>query len=165
MNRYLIIAALWAASLAAVGFWQYHSGQSSERLVWSEREAIQLTSAANEINRLNDEARAKEQQQAAEYAALDKSFTEKQRNEKIKSDRIISDISSGYIRLRDRAASVQTCSSETGTAAEDSGTIAGSGGAELSPELAGFLVREAVRADGIVEKLAALQEAAAICEK
>lgn len=163
MTAKLYGIAILLAALAGGGWWLYNAGRSSERLVWTEREAVQLANTANEIARLNDEARVKELQQAEAYAALDKTFTEKQRNAKINSDRILGDISSGYIRLRDRSAAVQTCSSETGTAAENPGTIADSGRGELSQEFAGFLSREAVRADGIVEKLTALQATAAIC--
>lgn len=67
---YLLVAAVWIASLVGVGKWQNAAGKTSERVVWQDKEIKQLAASAKKIKELQDAARAKEQENAAKIAAI-----------------------------------------------------------------------------------------------
>jgi hypothetical protein len=71
-NPWLLLGVglAWLASLASVGWWQRHDGALAERTTWQAREVLALTAANAKIKALNDAARDRESQHAAQMDAI-----------------------------------------------------------------------------------------------
>lgn len=109
--------------------------------------------AAKAKNQAEVKARQAEQNHAQRLAEIDKTYTEKLKNEKNRYQAVMADLQHGTVQLRERF----TC---PGVSAVDQSAGMGNGtsGRGLRNTDAGFLVSEAGRADRIVTQLQACQE-------
>jgi hypothetical protein len=99
-------------------------------------------------------ARKAEHDQAVRFAQLDAQHQQELADAQRSSDRVIADLQSGALRLRQRlAAAAAAGAGHTGAAAASSGADEGTG---LRPEDAGFLVRLADSADADIRALQAV---------
>jgi hypothetical protein len=142
----VVLALLWG-----FGHWRYNAGQADVQARWDAQEAAYaLQRAEAAIAARNTEARWR-----AEYQAIADRFIaeQKEADEKYQSD--IAGLRSRALRVRDRL----TCPSGRAEAPAGAGSVAQAGQAGLLPEDAGFLLREAARADAVARQLNALIEA------
>jgi len=160
MNPYAIlgIVAAWLLSLAAMGYWQNDAGRTSEKVKWQATQTRELADANKKIVRLNDEARAIEQQRAALMSRIADGYEKERSNEKRKTDAVIADLRSGLLGLYDHAAGIQAGADQTGATGPGTGGSDGGAGTQLSRTAAEFLYTEADRADAIVRQLTACQQ-------
>ena len=120
---------------------------------WSERDASDAQASALESER----ARADEHKAAENAAAIDKAYQEGVHDAETKANRIIADLHTGNLRLRQsltctiRAADL----SSTNSAARVTDAASACG---LSTDDAAFLIRFAERADKVAEQLKAAQQ-------
>lgn len=101
-NPWIIVAVLvaWIASLWAVGLWQNDAGRTSERVSWQAKDNKELVAANKEIQRLNDAARAKEHEQAAQLAAIGAAHAKELEDLDAQRRRDVADAHSGARKLR-----------------------------------------------------------------
>lgn len=163
VNPYVLlgvgVGAAWLLSLAGVGYWQYGVGQDAERVEWQDRENEELRTANATITLLQNEARQTEQAHAKRLAETSGKYEKEKAHEIAKRERVIADLRSGAVRLRDPGTTGQrACGSEGCGIAAAPGKCDGPAGGELSGQLAEFLVSEAGRADEVVRQLQACQE-------
>lgn len=142
--------ALFFLVLATVFFsgWIANEWKNKARI-----EAIRAE-AAEAVAEAEKSARDAEQAHAQDIAQIDKTYTEKLKNERNRNAAVIADMRRGALRLLDRF----TCTgsvSETGTS---TGVGDGKAGAGLQLEDAEFFVSEAGRADRVVVQLQACQQ-------
>lgn len=155
--RYVILLAVWAASLASVGFWQNGVGHVEERVVWQEKDRTELRNANAEIERLNNEARSEEAAKAKQLNQIAVAYEKDKEYELKKRDSVIADLRAGSIRLRDPGAGVKAGSSETSGSESSTSKCDGGQGEELSRPLGEFLVSLAIEADSVVDQLHSCQ--------
>ncbi|MCZ4065623.1 lysis protein [Oxalobacter aliiformigenes] len=111
------------------------------------------TEAAEAKERFERDARQAEHKHAQRIAEIDKTYTEKLKNERNRNRAVVADLRRGAVQLRERF----TCpdvSATGGTAGMGDGTA----GRGLRSEDAEFLVSESGRADRIVTQLQACQD-------
>jgi hypothetical protein len=106
-----VIVALWA-----FGSWRYHSGAASVQARWDAQEAVYA--AQREAATLA--ARKTEERHRAEYKAIADRFLADQEKANEEADRVIADLRSGNLRLRQRF----TCPRVSGASADPPGTVA-----------------------------------------
>ena len=109
--------------------------------------------AAEAKEQFERNARQVEQEYAKRIADIDKTYTEKLKNERNRNNTVIADLRRGAVQLRERFSCPDV--SETGGTA---GMGDGAAGRGLRSEDAEFLVSEAGRADRIVTQLQACQD-------
>lgn len=100
---------------------------------------------------------ADEHARQANIAAIDAQHQQDIANEKINSDRIIADLRSGAIRLRDKFSATSGASAGLPGAAANAGLDHAAQGIQLQDEDAGFLIRFASDADQVADQLRACQ--------
>lgn len=160
INPYLIagLVASHAALLGLYGWAEIRVGRAQTSLAEAKAEhSEQALIAAEAITRLQDEAVTKEREAVQELAALSTQFHREQRDAQARTDRTLSELRSGNLRLRDRLAAA-SCPGVPGTA-DGSGGSDAAGGAGLRPEDADFLIRESDRADDVARRLTLCQAA------
>jgi hypothetical protein len=162
----IAIGAVAALGLVTYGMissynWAYENGVASEKQAWTVRENAELVAANEEILKLTHEAYTVRLLHSVALTNISSTYEEKLKHEKSISDKTIRDLSSGYIKLRDKhatPAAESTCpgaASETGTG---TGEYHGQTGTELSATASTFLYGLAEEADVVVNQLAACQQ-------
>lgn len=156
-----ILVVAVAAAVNKAYTWAYNNGVNSERTTWQKRESSELAEANKKIIELNVEARNQQTQNAINLQTISTYYEESKRNAKLKNDKVVADLNSGVIRLRDKYAKTSTCETtypgRTGETATGPGEHNAETGTEFSSTAAGFLYDLAVEADEIVEQLSACQ--------
>lgn len=150
-------AAVTGALLAAVGVQQLRLQGVRVELAQAElQHAEEAEAAALQATQDVQRAREAEHRSYQDMAAIRAALQEKEDAEAV-SLRTIAELRAGTVRLRQRFVLATACDQRLpGTvSAAPGGDDAGVGG--LRNEDAGFLVREAVRADTVARKLAAAQ--------
>lgn len=158
MNKYLIIALVWIASLVGVGSWQNSDGETVERSAWQGRENKELVDANAAIKALEEKSRKAEQDHAAELGAIATNYEGKLSDATKQRAADLAAIRAGTLRLRDPGASGKCPVGDPmpGIAA-GAGVGDGRAAGELSGIASEFLLSEASRADSLAEQLAAAQ--------
>lgn len=139
----------------------YDRGKSETEKKYLDRDNQQLRDANDQIQKLQNAARAAEQEHQQQVASLTlKLSKELKANESLKqADRVA--IRDGTLRLRDpgqRTASAANCVASPGAAPVTAATGSdGTAGSELSNSASEFLLDEANRADGAIAQLTAAQ--------
>lgn len=163
LNPYTWLAG--ALILALVGGSGYlygrEDGKKIERTDWQKKENADLAAAVKERDKLRKEA----EDHADALAAISGHYQGELKNERIKKDRVISELRAGTVRLRDpngKCAGIGIALPETDTGAGgrdgSSGTeLPGSSVGVLSSNASEFLIGEASRADEIARQLTACQ--------
>ena len=134
INKPVILFAFWVSSMAASAWvtWDYANASFERDRLEAVERAIK---EANEINRQNRELEDEHQQQIDD-------IVQAQYNDAVRRSNLLAD---ELERMRDRASrAIRDNPSETRQTVCEGAT-----GAELSAEDAGFLAREAARADEI----------------
>lgn len=147
--------------LYAYGQQQFHRGEVACALPYLKRANADLAEANDFIIKLQKEARDAELAHVARLAEMDKTYQEKQSNEKAKTDAVIAKLRSGIVKLQYRtpaASSQQTSADSTSAAGPGPGSSDGAETSELPPTLAGDLYDLTARADEITEQLTACQQ-------
>lgn len=159
-NPWVLLAFVVALVAAALGG-EYDGnkrGVNAERVAWQAKDNKELAAANARILQLETDARAKEQDHAAELASIATNYEQELQNAENTRKADVAAARSGALRLRDPGARTeQACGSGPAETATAPGGRDGQTGGELSPELAEFLVSEADRADAIVHQLSACQ--------
>ena len=160
MNPWAILGAVAAGllSLAAMGYWQNQAGQDKCNAKWEARDITELRTANQKILDLEQRARDKERQHAANLSQIATNYEREIKNEKRKTDVLVADLLAGSLVLFDPAAGQSPGASETGPTPARPGERDGQAGTQLSTTAARFLLEEAGRADAIVEQLTACQQ-------
>lgn len=95
----IILLLAWAASLCAVGFWQNDAGHVAERTEWQKRDNKQLIAANDTIQRLQTEARAREQDHAARLSEISTTYQQELQDADVQRRSDVAAVRAGY-RLR-----------------------------------------------------------------
>lgn len=164
--RLLAAAALWLASLFAVGVWQHHAGAVGERVTWQAKEVTEQATAAAQFKALSDAARAAEQKHTADMAVLAADYERKLTDANKQRAADIAAVRAGTLRLRDPGAPVPTCPGATAQTAATPGRSDGAAPGGLPPAPAGllssqtseWLVDFAADADDVARQLGACQQ-------
>lgn len=164
--RLLAAAALWLASLIAVGVWQHHAGAVDERVTWQAKEVTEQATAAAQFKALSDAARAAEQKHAADMAALAADYERKLTDANKQRAADLAAVRTGALRLRDPGATVPACPGATAQAGPAAGGSDGPATGQLSAAPAGllsdqtssWLVDFAADADDVARQLASCQQ-------
>lgn len=164
------IVGYFVASLAVVGTvylaankaysWAYDNGVTAEKLMWESRESEELASANKKILDLTDKARKDEAQHNLNLATISTEYEEYKKNDKLKNDKVIADLNTGVIRLRDKYANTigqATCTSGVSETTASTSERNGETGTELSTKTSEFLYRLASESDDVVKQLTACQ--------
>lgn len=158
MNR-LVIEALAAVAIAIAAF-LYGSSMTADRLNAIHEAQVQAVNMANAQAHasLVEQMRTKERQHADDMAALDAKYTKELTHERAEADRIIADLRTDVVRVRDEF----TCAygaAQGGAGKAGTSTSLGDGrkaGGLQKPHVE-FLLSEAGRADEVVKQLQACQ--------
>lgn len=158
MNRllvYVLVGAFSVCGAYALG----HSRAASQLTSRHEAEISALRAdAAQRIANAQAEARAIEQQRAADMAALTAAHQEALRHATADRDRVIADLRAGVVRVREQFTCNSASDASGGTEARASGQRDPEGTSRgLSAADAEFLLRIAAEADEIVHQLHACQ--------
>lgn len=157
--RLLAAAALWLASLFAVGVWQHHAGAVGERVTWQAKEVTEQATAAAQFKALSDAARKAEQDNAAKMAALAADYERKLSDANKQRAADIAAVRAGSLRLRDKSGTCMPAGTDPGSKAGPGPGIGnGATGCELSETASGFLLDFANDADDVARQLAACQQ-------
>ena len=161
MNPYVLLAATigFVVAVATAGITGYHRGQENVRAEYAARDLAAAAEAAAKTKEIQDKYRAIEQAQAQEISKVANDYERRLTDAKAKTTVALDAIRSGSVRLRDNYAAGNEAGRgcPSGSAAP-AGVGDGKAGAELSPELASFLVSEAGRADSYTAQLSACQQ-------
>lgn len=164
MNVKLILALVWVASLAAVGWWQRSDGRIVERTAWEQRENKQLRLANARILTLNAKYRNLERQSAVDMARVSADYQKELQNVQAQRDRARADLRAGKLRLRDPSARpAATCGDPAPDASAAPERRDGAAQGELSGEASRFLLDLTAEADAVVVQLTAAQAALLVC--
>lgn len=167
MNRYLIIALVWIASLIAVGAWQRIDGKTVERSAWQARDNAELIAANSAIKAMEEAARKSEQDHAEALDTIATRYEGKIQDATKQRTADLAAVRAGTLRLRDPAAAIKSCSDPMPGIAASPGVGDGRAAGELSGEVNGilssetaeFLVSFASDADKIATQLQSCQAA------
>lgn len=148
-----IIALVVVAALAGGGYWSgYRASSKTWQVKWAEQSA--LTDRA--IALASEGARKDEQQAAENAAAIDKAYQQGAAHAKATADRIIADLHTGNLKLRQSftctISAVDVSSTNSATRISDAASTCG-----LNTADAAFLIRFAERADQVALQLRAAQ--------
>lgn len=150
IRDYAYLAVIVA--LAAAGWYLYQQGYSSGIAVGDKRVAkIQLEDAQN-LAKLQADARAAERAQIAKFNEIAEQRERENVEAQAKADRVIADLRAGTLRLRrEWAGQANQCVPGTGAAAS-----VGDANAELREQSASRIVRVAAEADAQIRELQAV---------
>lgn len=152
------VAIAWGLSLFAVGSWQRADGAAVERAEWQARDNAALTQANETIERLNREARAREEKNAADIAAIGAKHAQEKENLEERRRRDVTAARDGAIKLRVAGACPARASgSEGGPVVPATGGGDDATTAELPPTVAANLLDLVNEADAVVVQLTACQ--------
>jgi hypothetical protein len=154
-----VIAALWWL-WSAVDKAGYERGLAEERTKWESREAEELAAANALIEKLQREAREREQRHAAELADVSRRYQENLRNVEKARDAHIAALRAGALKLRDPEAPACEGAGGGGVPEAPAGAPGRDGpqGGELSAAASEFLLRLTAEADEVARQLQACQE-------
>lgn len=127
------IVVAWIGSLVAVGVWQNDLGHTEERVTWQGEQITQLTVAKAEIERLNNDARAKEAAGAAQQAAIGADYEKRLQDAEAQRAADVAAARSGRIVMRIPGA----CPAAGGSGAPTTSTPAVGGDGRTTGELPG----------------------------
>lgn len=144
------ITLAWISSITGAYFYGHSNGVDGERVKWQQQH-IDDTARYNAllISTLG-KYRDLENKRATDTAKLELDAKLRIKEVSNAKDKIINDLRTGTIKLRDQYATAKTCSAGVPETSTSDDTERGS---ELSSELSQFLVSEASRADQVVVKL------------
>lgn len=149
--------------LAGFGWYEHHTGYSSGVDFATKRDAA--AAAANDkataakIQQLTDAARAKEQQQAAQVAAIAANLEQEKQYVNSRTKKLLAASRAHTLILRDPGPrSVQPCDSSPPKTPPAPGQRDGAQGSELSEAAAGFLLELTSEADEVARQLAHSQQ-------
>jgi len=160
MNRaviYLVVAGAFAAFCFSAGHHVEHLARVAEVTKMKEQQAEALAAANKAAADAQQAARNTEEKRVADMSALDAQYTKEMNDAKANADRVIADLRSGAVQLRQRFTCKPGSTSATGKAGASASLGVGQPACGLSAEDAGFLVSEAKRADSVVVQLQACQ--------
>ena len=158
VTLYLAAALVFVVALGAAGYKGYSLGADSVRAEYAARDLKAAADAAAKTQELQEKYRAIEQAQAQEISKVAHDYERRLTDAKAKTTVALDAIRSGSVRLRDNyAAGNEAGRGCPAGSPAPAGVGDGKAGAELSPELANFLVSEASRADAYTEQLTACQ--------
>lgn len=151
----LAIGLAWLASLVGVGYWQREDGRLAERVAWTKRDNDALTAANEKIESLNNAAREREAQHAAQMDAIGTWLAKENQDAEARTRRAVDNARALVLRKQ------PACPNPGGGApAETSAPASGSDG-QAACELPSATVRDLFRlvgdADSAVRQLAACQ--------
>lgn len=165
--RILAAAAIWLASLLAVGIWQRHDVAAAINGKWAKHERAQQVQAARQIKTLEERARASEQKHAADLAQVAADYERKIQDANKQRAVDLAAVRAGTLRLRDpNASAMRTCpGASTKTAAAPSlsdgskaSQLQATDAGLLSSQTSSFLIDFAADADQVAEQLSACQQ-------
>jgi len=144
------ITLAWVSSIAGTAIYFRSQGIDSERVVWQAKQADDTARFNALLIQTQGKYRALENKRAEDAANRDLEAKKQLKEVSNVKDRIIADLRSNVISLRDPYANTKACS---GGLPKTSTSELPEAGNELSKEFAEFLINEAYRADGIVIQL------------
>jgi hypothetical protein len=144
------ITLAWISSITGSYFYGHSNGVDNERTKW-QKQNIEDTARYNELLiSTQGKYRDLENKRAVDAAKLELEAKLQIKEVTNAKDKIINDLRTGSIKLRDQYSTAKACSSGmSGTITSDDSER----GSELSDQLSQFLIGEASRADQIVIKL------------
>lgn len=159
LNPYLWLVAILV--LGAVGGGAYYSGRTDgkkiERAEWQARELKAQQEAADALLAAQNNVERERKQHALAIASISTKYEERLQHVSKTKDRVIADLRSGGIRLRDPGSRYSIGINPVPGKTNPPGECDGKTERGLSIELAEFLAGEATRADTIVEQLTSCQ--------
>lgn len=159
-NPWILLGATLAFLAALTGsYLKGHSnGVDHERGVWVQKENKALADANKRILDLNEQARAQESLNAVKLNTISSNYQQELKTHDLEKDRIIADIKSHTLILRDPGISTQGSGSEASAASASSSGCDGGKESGLSATTGEFLVSLASEADAVVKQLSACQQ-------
>lgn len=138
MNPYVLLAigAAWLASLVGVGYWQRQDGALAEKTSCQAVKLDELTAANAAIKRLEDAAREREKQHAAQMDAIGKWLAKENQDAEIRQRDAVRNARA--LVLRNQPACVGAGGNETGPPRP----AAGGGNGPAACELPATAVRD-----------------------
>lgn len=156
LTKYLYIALLACALVAFAGWQGYKVGKDRTNALWLAKQAAENAAAAQRINELQNEARAKESLAVVQLSNIQNELSEAQ-NEIENDQSAINKLYADIARLRFGLNSMQASGSTEGTVAATTRECDGETVTEFSGELFEAIYSEFGKCDKIVEQLTAAQ--------
>jgi hypothetical protein len=158
-NPWLILGVVlaWLASLAAVGYWQRGDGETAATAACVTRENAALVQANATIERLNREARAKEQAHTNAIAEIGAEHAKDKESIEARARDDVARARAGALRLRVPGGCSASGAGAAGETASPSGRRDDPPASELPGEVAANLFQFAADADRDVKQLTACQ--------
>ena len=153
----LVLAVIWASSLALFGKHQYDMGVQITESAWNKKENDELKAANAEIVKLRDALVKAEAEKATALAEVTKTYQEKEKDAQDQYQKNLMDLRARLLRMYDPG----TRSTDTnGQYAASATTTHGSDGttySELSREAGEFLLSLTAEADSVTRQLSLCQ--------
>ena len=154
----LVLAVIWASSLALFGKHQYDMGVQITESAWNKKENDELKAANAEIVKLRDALVKAEAEKATALAEVTKTYQEKEKDAQDQYQKNLMDLRARLLRMYDPGtrstdASGQYAASATSTTHGSDGTTY----SELSREAGEFLLSLTAEADSVTRQLGLCQ--------
>ena len=150
-----------AIVLAFIGGTAYVTGRSDgrkvERTEWQAKENKALVDIQTELAKVQSEKDTVERNSRNAMVAASETYQKGLKNEQARKDKVIADLRSGALRLRDPGTRYSLSKDTLPGVGTTTGGCDGAKGGELSDALTEHLITEAGRADEIVRQLTAAQ--------
>lgn len=160
--KHLVAALLMISVVAAIYFYgerQFTLGEHTERALCLERDNTQLTAANQKIKSLEESYRQQEQDNAHALSAISQTYQKDLSHVKAEKDRVIAGLRDGSVRLSVPVTPGSTADGSPPAAVSTSASGCDANArAELSGQVAEFLVSFAADADEVTRQLGRCQD-------
>lgn len=154
---YLIAAVAALVAIGGAYAWGRTDGRTIERAAWEKRDNDALRSANAEIDAAHRKLREQERSAAERLAQVSAEYQKEVSNAREETRRRVAAVAAGTLRLRDPAASNQTCADRVPDAPAAAERRDGAEAGYLSGTAAQFLLELTAEADEVARQLAACQ--------
>ena len=154
----LVLAVIWASSLALFGKHQYDMGVQITESAWNKKENDELKAANAEIVKLRDALVKAEAEKATALAEVTKTYQEKEKDAQDQYQKNLMDLRARLLRMYDPGTRSSDATTQyAADTASSAHSCHGTTYSELSREASEFLLSLTAEADSVTRQLSLCQ--------